>query len=90
MNANSDTDPLYDRLKDMDFEDAEPVAKIAALNRFQTENGGKSCITLRVDSRTLAAFKVRAAMTDSNYQTLMNEALAQFVQGPSGNRRQQA
>jgi uncharacterized protein (DUF4415 family) len=85
MNANSDTDPprdpLYDRLKDMDFEDAKPVAEVPALKRLQAERGGKSRITIRVDNRTLAAFKARAEMTDSNYQTLMNEALAQFVQG---------
>jgi predicted DNA binding CopG/RHH family protein len=81
MNANSNTDPLYDHLKDMDFEDAKPVAEVPALKRLQAERGGKSRITIRVDNRTLAAFKARAAMTDSNYQTLMNEALAQFVQG---------
>jgi predicted DNA binding CopG/RHH family protein len=84
MNANSGTDlrdPLYDRLKEMDFEEARPVAEVPALNRLQAERGGKSRITIRVDNRTLAAFKVRAAMTDGNYQTLMNEALAQFVQG---------
>jgi predicted DNA binding CopG/RHH family protein len=65
----------------MDFEDAKPVAEIAALNQYQAERGGKSRITIRVDNRTLAAFKARAEITHSNYQTLMNEALAQFLQG---------
>ena len=81
MNASFDPDPLYERLKDMDFEDARPVAEIPALDRFQAERGGKSRITIRVDKRTLAAFKARAEMTHGNYQTLMNEALTQFVQG---------
>jgi uncharacterized protein (DUF4415 family) len=82
MNASFDSpDPLHERLKEMDFEDARPVAQVPALNRLQAERGGKSRITIRVDNRTLAAFKARAEMMDSNYQTLMNEALAQFVQG---------
>jgi uncharacterized protein (DUF4415 family) len=42
---------------------------------------GKSRITIRVDKRTLAVFKARAEATGGNYQTLMNEALAQFAQG---------
>ncbi len=36
---------------------------------------------MRVDNATLAVFKVQAEMTGGSYQTLMNEALAEFAQG---------
>jgi predicted DNA binding CopG/RHH family protein len=43
--------------------------------------GGKTRINIRVSNRTLAAFKERAARTGGNYQTLMNEALDEFLRG---------
>jgi uncharacterized protein (DUF4415 family) len=57
------------------------VAEIPALARLQAQHGGKSRITMRVDTATLAVFKARAEMTGGNYQTLINEALRQFAQG---------
>jgi predicted DNA binding CopG/RHH family protein len=78
---SNNSDPLFDRYADMDFSNALPVSKVPALTRLQAEQGGKSRITIRVDNATLAVFKVRAEMTGSNYQTLINEALAQFAQG---------
>ncbi len=36
---------------------------------------------MRVDNAVLAAFKAHAVRTGSSYQTLMNEALRQFVEG---------
>lgn len=78
---NNNSDPLFDRYADMDFSDAKPVSEIPALAKLQTEQGGKSRITMRVDNDTLAIFKVRAGMSGGNYQTLMNEALRQFAQG---------
>ncbi|QTD44577.1 BrnA antitoxin family protein [Ottowia testudinis] len=80
----NNSDPDYARLADLDFTDALPVAKVPALARLQAEHGarvGKSRITMRVDNATLAAFKARAELTGGSYQTLMNEALAQFAQG---------
>jgi uncharacterized protein (DUF4415 family) len=65
----------------MDFADAKPVADVPALSRLQALQGGKSRITIRVDTATLAVFKAKAEMTGGNYQTLMNEALSQFAQG---------
>lgn len=79
MNANSD--PIFDQYADLDFGDAKPVRAVPALAALQAAQGGKSRITMRVDNATLAAFKARAEMTGGNYQTLMNEALQQFVQG---------
>ena len=79
MSSNSDLN--YERYADMDFGDAKPVASVPALAKLQAEHGNKSRITMRVDNTTLAAFKARAEMSGTSYQTLMNEALRQFVQG---------
>ena len=81
MSANSD--PIHDKYKDLDFEDGKPVNQIPALARLQAEQGGKTRITMRVDSDVLALFKEKAESTGGNYQTMMNEALKQFVQGES-------
>ncbi len=78
---NNNSDPLFDRYADLDFGDAKPVAEVPALARLQAEQGGESQITVRVDTAVLAAFKSRADRTGSSYQTLMNEALRQFVEG---------
>lgn len=78
---NNNSDPVFNQYADMDFADAKPVSAVPALAALQAAQGGKSRITMRVDNTTLAVFKARAEMTGSNYQTLMNEALQQFVQG---------
>ena len=78
---SNNSDPEFDRYAEMDFTDAKPVAKVPGLARLQAERGGKSRITIRVDNAILAVFKARAEITGGNYQTLMNEALAQFAQG---------
>lgn len=78
---SNNSDPLFDRYADLDFADAKPVAEVPALAKLQAEQDGKSRITMRVDTAVLAAFKARAARTGSSYQTLMNEALRQFVEG---------
>lgn len=78
---SNNSDPMFDRYADMDFTDAKPVTQVPVLAKLQAEHGGKSRITMRVDNATLAIFKARAEMTGGNYQTLMNEALSQFVQG---------
>ena len=48
--------------------------------KLQAAKGSKSRITNRVDNIPLTAFKVRAGHSGDGYQTLMNEALKQFVQ----------
>lgn len=77
----SSSDPVFDEFADMDFSDALPVRKVPALAALQERQGKKSRITIRVDNTTLAIFKAQAEMTGGSYQTLMNEALAQFAQG---------
>ena len=78
---NNSSDPLFDDLADLDFSEAKPVAEVPALARLQAERGNQSQVTMRVDNRILAAFTARAEMVGSNYQTLMNDALRQFVEG---------
>ena len=78
---SNNSDPLFDQYADLDFADAKPVAQVPALARLQAQQGGKSRITMRVDNTVLAAFKARAALTGGSYQTLINEALRQFVAG---------
>jgi len=75
------SDPLRKKYANLDFSDAKPVSEIPALARLQAEHGGKTRITMRIDNATLNAFRERADSMGANYQTMMNEALAQFVKG---------
>ena len=75
------SDKVYDKYKDYDFTEAKPVSGTPHLAKLQTEAGGKSRITMRVDNEVLATFKARAEMIGGNYQTMMNDALKQFAQG---------
>jgi uncharacterized protein (DUF4415 family) len=67
--------------KDYDFSNAKPVSEIPHLVKLQAEAAAKTRITMRVDNAVLRAFKARAEATNGSYQTLMNEALKQFVLG---------
>lgn len=75
------SDKMYETFKDYDFADAKPVADTIHLAKLQAQTGGKSRITMRVDSDILAIFKARAEIVGGNYQTMMNDALKQFAQG---------
>ena len=79
MKTNSD--PMYNKFKDEDFANAKSVAEIPALAKLQEENTGKSRITMRVDNDILSVFKARAKQAGGSYQTMMNEALRQSIQG---------
>jgi uncharacterized protein (DUF4415 family) len=74
-------DPNFNQYADTDFSKAKSVKDVPALAKLQAAQGGKSRITIRVDNATLAVFRVQAEMTGGSYQTLMNEALAEFAQG---------
>jgi len=78
---NNNSDPLFNQYADMDFAHAKPVSDVPALSRLQATQGGKTRITMRVDTATLAVFKAQAEITGGNYQTLLNEALRQVAQG---------
>ena len=75
------SDKMYDTYKDLDFADAKPVSETPHLAKLQSETGGKSRITIRVDNEVLETFKARAEIIGGNYQTMMNDALKQFAQG---------
>jgi uncharacterized protein (DUF4415 family) len=75
------SDKMYEKFKDYDFSDAKPVAQMQHLVKLQAHAGGKARITMRVDSDILAIFKARAEINGGNYQTMMNDALRQAVQG---------
>lgn len=51
---------MFEQYANMDFTDAKPVADVPALARLQASQGGKSRITIPVDTATLAVFKARA------------------------------
>jgi predicted DNA binding CopG/RHH family protein len=67
--------------EEYDFSQAARAKDVPHLARLQMEAAGKTRITLRVDNRTLAAFRARAAACGGNYQTMINDALAQYVTG---------
>ena len=76
---SNNSDPIFDHYEDLDFTDAKPVSDIPALAQLQVEQGTESQIMLRIDNRILAALKARAEMLDTHYQTLINQALRDFV-----------
>lgn len=78
---SNNSDPLFNRYADMDFSDAKPVSAVPPLAKLQAERGGKSRVTMRLDNEVLAIFKARAEMVGGNYQTLINQALRDAVQG---------
>lgn len=78
---NNNSDPMYKKYNDEDFTEAKGVSEVPALKQLQAEASGKPRITMRVDNDVLAAFKEKAATSGGSYQTMMNEALKQFLQG---------
>ena len=46
-----------------------------------TANPGKTRISIHIDNAVLDAFRARAERSGSGYQTMMNEALRQFLAG---------
>ncbi|TVQ71475.1 BrnA antitoxin family protein [Ectothiorhodospira sp. BSL-9] len=78
---NNNSDPLFGRYANLDFEEAQSVDSIPALARLQAEHGGKTRVTMRLDNDVLAVFKARAEIVGGNYQTLINQALRDAAQG---------
>ena len=78
----NNSDKIYEKFKNLDFANAQPVALTKQLQRLQAMAGVKSRITMRVDSSVLAVFRARAELLGGSYQTLMNDALKQFAEEP--------
>lgn len=74
---SNSSDPMYDKFKDEDFADAKPVSEVPALARLQAEQSAKTRITIRFDNEVLEWFRREAG--NGNYQTLMNEALKDYI-----------
>ncbi|WP_295385025.1 hypothetical protein [uncultured Thiodictyon sp.] len=56
---NNNSDPLFTQYADLNFADAKPVAAVPALAQLQAAQGGKSRITMRVDTAVIAAFNLK-------------------------------
>ena len=78
---SNSSDKVFDQYQDMDFANAKPVHETPLLANLQAARGGKTRITMRVDSEVLAMFRAQAEMTGGNYQTMINDALREYVQG---------
>jgi predicted DNA binding CopG/RHH family protein len=67
--------------EEYDFSESARARDVPHLLKLQAEAAGKTRITIRVDNRTLAVFRARAAALGGNYQTLINEALNEYATG---------
>jgi predicted DNA binding CopG/RHH family protein len=67
--------------EEYDFSESARARDVSHLLKLQAEAVGKTRITIRVDNRTLAVFRARAAALGGNYQTLINEALNEYATG---------
>jgi uncharacterized protein (DUF4415 family) len=66
---------------DYDMSGARRATQVEHLNRLRS---GKTRITLCLDNEVLDAFRSRAEKLGKGYQTLINEALQEFLgHGPS-------
>lgn len=65
----------------IDFDDAKPVSDVPMLAKLQTQE--KERITIRLDKSTLEQFKQQAEQSGGNYQTLINQALKDYLTGMS-------
>ncbi len=64
-----------------DFSKARRARDVPHLAKLQAESRVKERVTMRLDGTTVAAFKARAAATGGSYQTLINDALREYLAG---------
>ena len=67
---------VYEKYKDADFAKAKRATAVPLLNRLRTE---KSRITILIDTPVLAEFRTRSEAQGIGYQTLINEALREYL-----------
>jgi uncharacterized protein (DUF4415 family) len=73
---NSNSDPDFEKFKDYDFADAQPVQKIPALAALQAEAApDKAPVALYLDADIVAALHERADTEGKNWRELINETL---------------
>lgn len=63
--------------KQYDFSKARRARQVPHLARLQARPKGKTRITIMLDDDVLDAFRARAAVEGSGYQTIINQALRQ-------------
>jgi uncharacterized protein (DUF4415 family) len=61
--------------KQYDFSKARRARQVPHLAKLQSRPKGKTRITIMLDDDVLAAFRARAAVEGSGYQTIINQAL---------------
>lgn len=67
--------------KEYDFSKAKRAKDIPALAKRQAENSGKTRITIMLDNDVLEVFRTRGCEEGTGYQTLINQALREHVDG---------
>ena len=67
---------VYEKYKGMDFAKAKRATSVPVLNRLRTE---KSRITILIDTPVLAEFRARGEAQGIGYQTLINNALRDYL-----------
>jgi len=65
--------------KQYDFSKAKRAKSVPHLARLQAEAKGKTRITIMLDNDLLMAFRAKAESEGTGYQTLINQALRQYV-----------
>jgi uncharacterized protein (DUF4415 family) len=67
---------VYEKYKDADFAKAKRATTVSFLNRLRTE---KSRITILIDAPVLTEFRKRGEAQGMGYQTLINDALREYL-----------
>ena len=67
--------------KEYDFSKARRAKDIPHLKRLQEASGTKTRITIMLDNVVIEAFKSLAKKKGIGYQTLINQALLEYVAG---------
>ena len=67
---------VYEKYKDVDFAKAKRAISLPLLNRLRTE---KSRITILNDTPVLTEFRARGEVQGMGYQTLINDALRDYL-----------
>ena len=67
---------IYEKYKNADFAKAKRATAVPLLNRLRTE---KSRITILIDTPVLAEFRTRGEAQGIGYQTLINDALRDYL-----------
>ena len=65
--------------KEYDFSDAKRAKNVPHLAKLQTEEKGKTRITIMLDNEILKNFRLRAENEGFGYQTLINQVLKNYI-----------